>query len=495
MNRFDYERAGAIWLHISSLSSPYGIGTMGRAALDFIDFLSESKIKYWQILPICPIGSGNSPYQSVSSFAGNPLLIDLDLLVEQGLLRKAECETECLDTSEERVRYNSVICSRKKLLRLAFSRRDAAMKQKVKEFSVQNRWLDNFCLFTAISRREGGRPFWLWPNELLKRDENALKRVRGELSEEIMYLEFLQYTFFAQFDAMRAYAKGKGIGLIGDLPIYVAANSADVWENRELFVLGPDAKPKKVAGVPPDAFSAKGQLWGNPIYDWERLKESGYAWWIERLRINLARFDLLRIDHFRAFDSYYAVDADAKDAGNGKWHEGPGKDFFDALKGKLQSLPLIAEDLGELFPSIHTLRDTVSLPGMKVLQFAFYPGFESEHMPHRHRANAVVYTGTHDNDTLRGYVEAQDEATRELIVRYLGCEMGNEVPCLIRSAWASVCFLAVTGMQDLLNLPSEARMNIPGTVSDKNWSWRMKKGTELKPVAEFLKTLAQTYYR
>ncbi|MEG2174813.1 MAG: 4-alpha-glucanotransferase, partial [Oscillospiraceae bacterium] len=420
------KRSSAILLHISSLASPGGIGTLGEAALRFVDFLSETGVKYWQMLPIGPLGPGNSPYQSVSTRAGNTNFIDLEMLVEHGLLTDAQWKEIDWGANPEAVDYERVEAGRAILLRRAFACAPQSILADADAFTAaQSDWMTDYCLFMALKERYHGAPWWEWPKNLATRNPMAMQEARETLTEEMRFWAFGQFCFFWQFARLRAYAACQGVGFIGDLPIYVSADSVDVWANASLFMLNEKGMPSHVAGVPPDGFSDEGQLWGNPLYNWEAMRADGYRWWIDRMRGTLSLFDLVRIDHFRGFESYWAVAADAKTAQTGQWLQGPGMELFDALTSALGPLPVIAEDLGSLTDAVRALLRETNFPGMKVLQFAFTPGIESDYLPHRLIPNSVVYTGTHDNNTLRGWFDTLDAETAAYCREYLSINAGE----------------------------------------------------------------------
>lgn len=489
------KRSAGILLHISSLASPWGIGTMGDAAFRFVDFLHDAGIRFWQVLPLNPVGESRSPYQSESAFAGNPLLLDLEGLVSDGLLGRGEIASIHWGTDPRRVDYAAVSAGRNALLRRAFARATPAMLAQSQSFARRTAWLDDYALFAAIQNDRAGTPFWEWPQALALREEAALEAERKRLAPEISYQIFVQHLFDRQFSSLRDYAARRGVSLIGDLPIYVSEDSADVWANRGLFLLEENGRPALVAGVGPDAFSAEGQRWGNPLYRWEAVAADEWRWWIARLKDAFARFDLVRIDHFRGFESYWAIPATAASAREGEWRKGPGMMFFDTMRFVFGQLPLIAEDLGILTPQVHALREQAGLPGMKVLQFAFNPGAESDYLPHRHVRHAVCCTGTHDNDTLRGWLDSLDTASAAFCRAYLGAEPGGEMDALLRAAWGSACDLTVVPMQDVLGLGTEARMNTPGTVGAHNWSWRMAPDAPFAQAAARLRALGELYFR
>ena len=470
-------RSSGVLLHISSLPSPYGIGTMGRAAYRFVDFLKRSGQSYWQILPICPTSYGDSPYQSFSSFAGNPYFIDLDMLCKEGLLKKEEIVASGLSGDENYVDYEKQYNKRFPLLRLAYERFAKKLTNKFMNFCrSESDWLDDYALFMALKNENDGKPFEQWDKGLKFRRTGSIERAERRLGREMGFYKFLQYKFFEQWSALREYANKNGIKIIGDLPIYVARDSADVWTNPHAFMLDENLAPKLVAGCPPDAFSEDGQLWGNPVYNWSYLKKHGYDFWCRRIARQMKFYDILRIDHFRGFESFYTIPAKNETARGGEWKKGPGMPLFKAIKKKLGDLDIIAEDLGYITPEVAKLLKDSGYPGMKVLQFAFDSREESNYLPHTYKnRNSVVYVGTHDNDTAEGWIESAAKDDVEYAKRYLGLNKKEGYAWgLIRGVAATVSDTAIYTMQDLLSLGSEARMNTP-SVAYGNWRWRMTK--------------------
>lgn len=488
------ERSCGVLAHITSLPSPYGIGTLGKDAEKFVDFLSLAGQKYWQVLPVGPVGFGNSPYQCFSAFAGSPLLIDLDDLVGNGLLTKSECEEADFGADPSYVDFEKVSRVKDRLLNRAFSSfsEDVAYLAFVREEAT---WLDNYALFMAIKEANNGVSWDNWDEGTRFRADDALKKASEDLSDRVNFYKFTQYLFLRQWEKLKRYANKNGVKIIGDIPIYAAYDSADVWANRDLFLLDEGGKPVKVAGVPPDYFSKTGQLWGNPLYDWESLKSVDYVWWVERFKKSAKLFDSVRIDHFRAFDTYYAVPFGEKTAVNGKWETGPGMELFEKVGEALGDYPVIAEDLGEVFESVKVLLRETGFPGMKILQFGFNPGnVDSDHLPHNYPKNAAVYTGTHDNSTMKGWLKAADKNSRNMALRYVKPVLFEPAHwACIRCLYASRAHTVIIPLQDILDLDDKARMNRPGTVAG-NWIWRMKKGVK-KSAVKKLKSLADTYFR
>jgi 4-alpha-glucanotransferase len=490
------ERASGILLPIFSLPSPGGIGTLGRPAYKFMDFLHRAGQRWWQILPVGPTGAGDSPYSGVSTYAGNPMLIDLPLLLEDGLLTREELEAAEASGVGGRVDYDNLAAEKPALLRRAFERGRLRDAEKVRAFAEANRgWLPDFALFLAARERFGNLPWTNWPDAALRRREPAaLERYRGELAGETAFHTYVQYLFHTQWQALKSYGNQLGIRIIGDLPIYVSLDSADVWASPGSFQLGGDGRPTAVAGVPPDYFCAEGQLWGNPLYDWDAMKRDGFGWWIRRVDGAAKRFDAIRIDHFRAFESYWAVPADASTAREGRWVKGPGMDLLAVLTGWFPNLRFIAEDLGLLTPAVHALREASGLPGMKVLEFAF-SGPDNAYLPHSYEPHCVCYTGTHDNDTAVGWYRSAAPAERRFAEAYLGASGVEEVrEALLRAGLGSVAELFIAQMQDWLGLGSEGRVNTPG-VAGGNWRWRLLPGQLTDALADAMRASTYLYGR
>lgn len=489
-------RASGILLPVFSLPGPYGIGTLGNSARQFINFLSDARQKFWQILPLVPPGGGDSPYMSASSFAGNPLLLDLDLLQEEGLLTREELDSARWN-NPDRIDYGWLHQSRMPLFRKAWERgRDRYAPLLDKFLADEADWLPDYALFLALRAHFGGKELADWPDEARLRQPEAMARYRSELAEECRYQAFLQLLFFRQWTAIKAYANSKGISIIGDMPIYVSPDSAEVWSEPELFQLKEDMRPSAVAGVPPDAFTELGQHWGNPLYDWDYHKKTGFAWW-KRRGAQMARlYDVVRIDHFRAFHTYWSIPAGAADARPGHWEKGPGFDLLDALKS-VSGLALIAEDLGALEADALEFINQSGLPGMKVLVFAFDPVGESAYLPHNCPRDAVIYTGTHDTPTFVQWLfEQASPGERDYAFGYLRLRedegFGWGAVC---GAWMSPCRLAIAPLQDLLGLGGDARINTPGTMGPHNWSWRVRAEALNPSVSGKLAKITRTYRR
>ncbi len=469
------KRESGILLHITSLDGKYGIGTLGNESYRFVDFLKKSAIKIWQVLPLVPTSFGNSPYQSYSAFAGNPLLINLDELIEMELLQIEDLAPMAIEIESFYIDYSSVEKTKIPLLQKAFQK--FIVKKEYSEdfrsFCMQNSfWLDDFSLFMAFKEYYNQAPLNLWDKTIKKREKSTMEYYSQRLKSSVEYYKFVQFIFFKQWNSLKKYAQQKGIKIMGDIPIYVSLDSADVWSNPELFQLDSELKPEFVAGVPPDYFSKTGQLWGNPLYNWEANKLEDYQWWFSRIRFHFEMFDMVRIDHFRAFSKYWSIPYIEETAINGNWETAPGYDFFKTLELNHGKLNIIAEDLGIITPDVEELRDAFSFPGMKILQFAFDKDSKNAYLPHNYDSNFVVYTGTHDNDTTLGWWQTLSEDQQQYILEYLGKSSDSITWSLIRLAWSSIARIAIVPMQDLLNLDSKHRMNVPGTC-EHNWRWKM----------------------
>ena len=495
-----FERSSGILFHPTSLPGKYGIGTLGKEAYAFIDFLKKSRQKLWQIFPLGPTGYGDSPYQSFSSFAGNPYLIDFDLLIEAHLLSEEDLRDVFFGDNEEYIDYGAIYNQKYPLLRRAYenfkSSDNHEMRENLEHFKRENAsWLNDYSLYISLKNHFNGLPWNEWAHDIKNREHGAMEHYRNELADDIEYHNFIQFLFFKQWGDVKRYANENGIKIIGDIPIFVAADSSDAWANPEIFLFDEERKPVKVAGVPPDYFSATGQLWGNPLYNWQKLKESNYSWWVERVRANLSTCDIIRIDHFRGFEAYWAVPYGDDTAINGQWEPGPGIDLFNAIKSQLGELPIIAEDLGLMTQGVIDLREATGFPGMKILGFAFDSGEENDYLPHTYTKNCVVYTGTHDNDTLIGWFQKAKEEDRQFARDYLNSRSDDEIHWdAIRGAWSSVANMAISPVQDFLGLGSEARINTPG-VAAGNWQWRLKHGVLTDELAERIAKLTKVYSR
>ncbi|SHJ42487.1 4-alpha-glucanotransferase [Malonomonas rubra DSM 5091] len=466
-------RKSGILLHPTSLPGQQPIGTLGKEAYDFIDWLVEANQSVWQILPLGPIGHGNCPYSCYSAFAGNPLLINFAKLVEAGDLLDHEVPKPAAASNQ--VNFTSAV-NQTSLLRIAAERFNKTAtplrRQQFEQFCREQAfWLNDYCFFEAMRQLQQNRSWQQWPEEIRQRQEHALHKWGIQLQDEIAWHKYLQFIFFEQWFELKNYANSKGIEIFGDLPIFVAENSADVWTNRHLFHLDEKDQPTMVAGVPPDYFSKTGQRWGNPLYNWQRMAEDNYSWWLARFRWNLQLFDLIRVDHFRGFAACWAIPAEEETAVNGNWQKVPGEQLFSLLREEFNPLPIVAEDLGVITPDVEKLRDNYELPGMKILQFAFDSGPKNPYLPHNHLPNSVIYTGTHDNDTSAGWWSSLDSQSKQQVRNYLKRPCDDMPWALIEAALVSVAKLAIIPLQDILELDSSARMNRPGIAHD-NWLWR-----------------------
>lgn len=491
-------RKSGVLLPVSAIPSKYGIGAFSREAYTFIDLLETAGQSYWQILPLGPTGYGDSPYQSFSTFAGNPYYIDLEALIEEGLLTRAECDAYDFGDDDGYVDYEKIYLSRFKVLKKAFQNSQIETDAAYQSFVEENAWwLPDYALYMAVKNAFGGKSWAEWDEDIKLREPAAMKKYSETYAEEVSFYQFQQYLFAKQWFALKAYANKKKIQIIGDIPIYVAFDSSDTWANPELFQLDKELTPTAVAGCPPDAFSATGQLWGNPLYRWDYHKKTDYEWWMKRIGYCYKLYDVVRIDHFRGFDEYYSIPYGDETAEFGHWEKGPGYDIFKTMKAKLGRKAVIAEDLGFLTKSVINLVKKTGYPGMKILQFAFDSREESDYLPHNYTHNCVVYTGTHDNDTTLGWYRELDKADKAFCERYLnlGPCKGKDVQWeFIRAALASVADLAVVPMQDYLGLGSEARINTPSTLGG-NWQWRMKKGAFTKELAKQMRSMTELYGR
>lgn len=492
-------RKCGVLMPIASLNGKYGIGTLGKSAYEFVDMLKLAGQTYWQILPLGPTSYGDSPYQSFSTFAGNPYFIDIEMLIAEGLLTKQEADACDFGSDEENTDYGKIYEARFDLLQKAFKRSKVFETDEYLKFEKENAfWLDDYALYMAVKNSFGGVSYIEWDEPIRKREEKALSEYKEKYSDEIDFYKFLQYLFIKQWKALKTYANDKGIKIIGDIPIYVAFDSSDTWANPNLFQIDSQGYPTAVAGCPPDAFSATGQLWGNPLYDWNYHKETEYSWWISRIRHCFDIYDVVRVDHFRAFDAYYSIPYGDTTAEFGGWKKGPGFAFFKAVRAALGEVDMIAEDLGFLTDSVFELVRRTGYPGMKVLQFAFDSREDSDYLPHNYISNTVVYTGTHDNDTTVGWFKSIKEADRQMALDYLNqkeLSSDKEIAfAFIKLAMSSVSKICIIPMQDYLALGSEARINYPSTVGG-NWQWRMKKGAFTKELAAEMYDMASLYAR
>lgn len=487
-------RKAGILMHISSLPSPYGIGTLGKEAYRFVDFLQKAGQSYWQVLPVCPTNYGDSPYQSNSAFAGNPYFIDLDTLCDEGLLKKSEIENYFFGDNPLVIDYKRMFDFRYPALRKAFARFEK--NDDYNRFVEENKfWLDDYALFMSVKECHHFRCWLYWDEDIRYLRPEAEQAYREKLQRSIEFYYFVQYEFYKQWYALKRYANDRNIKIIGDMPIYVALDSAEVWRTPELFELDENRIPERVAGCPPDAFSEKGQLWGNPLYNWELMEQQGYDWWIKRIDMSFKLYDKVRIDHFRGFESYYTIPYGREDATVGKWEKGPGMKLFNAVKNALGDVDIIAEDLGFLTEEVHQLLQDSGYPGMRVLQFAFDPYGDSFYMPHNLKPNCVAYTGTHDNDTFTGWYASTRGAEREFVNSYLGVKRKTEAAgAAIRMLMASCAELVIIPIQDYLAQGSESRMNTPSTVGE-NWRYRVLETDITDELADKIAHITSTFRR
>lgn len=487
------KRSSGILLPIFSLPGSFGLGTLGQEARDFVDFLAQSGQTWWQILPLTPTGGGNSPYTSVSTLAGNPWMIDPSVLFMQNLLSQEELAAATLPISSE-IDYQAVSLTREPMLRAAFGRGWMQSEAAVQTFVRQNPWVENYALYMACKAYFDGVSWLDWPEDIRERTPESITKYSILLSRDVAYHTYVQYLFFTQYSALKTYANEKGVSIIGDLPIYVSLDSADVWSERTEFLLEEDGHPTLVAGVPPDYFCEDGQLWGNPLYNWAHQKENGFGWWIRRIEGLSKLCDAIRIDHFRGLDEYWAVPADAETAKEGTWQPGPGMDLLGVLTSWFPQVTYIAEDLGILTQGVHQLRDQAGLPGMRVLEFAF-SGPDNLYLPHQYPHHCICYTGTHDNDTILGWFESTTPDEQSFALAYLGSDDGEHLrQAMLRCGHASVAVLFVAQMQDYLALGSEARTNVPG-VAEGNWTWRLVPGQIPDDLATQIHNLTARYSR
>ena len=491
------KRSSGVLMHITSLPGQFGIGTFGKSAYEFVDFLEETKQTYWQILPLTTTSYGDSPYQSFSAVAGNLNLIDFSLLKEDGLLEESDYVKVNFGENPEKVDYALLFEARRPILEKAVANtsKNSEVLAEIEKFEAENSsWLADYAEYMAIKESFGYKSFIHWDEDIKKGEETAREKYRTELQDSIRYYTVTQYFFFKQWLALKEYANEKGIKIIGDMPIYVSADSVEMWTMPELFKVDANNEPLYVAGCPADDFSPTGQLWGNPIYDWEKHKEQGFSWWIYRVQESFKIYDVLRIDHFKGFSDFWQIDKDAENAVNGTWEAGPGIELFQKIKEQLGDLPIIAENLGFIDEKAEKLLDDSGYPGMKILQFAF-PGEDNLDRPHHYTQNSVAYTGTHDNDVVNGWYEKLSESEKELVSEYLNCRNEEKITeAMIRGIYSSVSDYAIVTMQDLLDKDATSRMNVPSTVGG-NWEWRMLAEDLTEERKEFLRNITVRYSR
>lgn len=496
LSKSELTRGAGILLPITSLPSAYGIGTLGVAAYRFVDLLIDLRQKYWQVLPLGPTSFGDSPYQAFSAFAGNPYLIDLDALVEEGLLSFQEVRSYNWGNRDDDVDYAILFENRFSVLETAFSHFDCE-EEKFKVFcELQKPWLEGYSFYMALKTFSDNKEWPLWQPKIRDRDEEELGKHRTLLKDNILFWKFCQYKFFEQWDKLKNYANTHGIQIIGDIPLYIALDSADVWEHRELFQISSDGQLQNVAGCPPDAFSDDGQKWGNPLYDWKTIEENDFTWWKNRIKANMKIYDVIRFDHFIGVVRYYSIPANDSNARNGRWEKGPGKKLTDAIEGVLGNSKMIAEDLGVSVPGVKKLIQKTEWPGMKILQFAFNGDTDSEYLPHNFKnSNIVVYGGTHDNETLVGFYRDKTEYELAFLYEYLNINKKEEIPdAIIRIGYSSIANVVIFQMQDLLKLGNEARMNLPSTIG-ANWKWRVFENCLSEERRSWIRTMATIYSR
>jgi len=497
-----FERSSGILLHISSLSGDGGIGTFGKEAYKFVDFLKKSGQKLWQILPLGTTSYGDSPYQSFSAFAGNPYFIDLEPLIDRGCLTRQEEEVTDLGENREYIDYEKLYKNKFKLLKKAYLNENNFFLEEIEKFREKNiYWIDDYALFMALKDKNNGKEWIKWVKEEKFAHINTLKKYRIELKSEIDYYIYLQYLFYTQWEKLKKYANENEVKIIGDLPIFISGDSADAWLKTELFLFDEEKNMKVVAGCPPDYFSSTGQLWGNPLYNWKIMRRRGYSWWIERMRAAFELYDIVRIDHFRGFDSYWEIPATAKTAKTGRWAKGPGIEIFKTIKNELGDLPIIAEDLGFLTEGVKKLLKDSGYPGMKILEFAFDSNKENGYLPHKYSKNSVAYTGTHDNDTIIGWYKNEKKDIKEYVKKYLmkylklkkiNEEKINDI--FIEALWKSNSNLTIVQMQDFLGIDNRGRMNIPSTLGN-NWKWRLKGDELTDELSKKIKEITVKYCR
>ncbi len=490
-------RGNGVILPIFSLPSNYGIGTFGKAAYEACDFLSDASIRYWQILPLGQTSYGDSPYQSFSSFAGNPYFIDLDMLIEDGLLKSEDLDNLNFGDNERYVDYGIQYNLRYRILEKAYKNASSDLKKDIEKFKEkESEWLIDYATFMAIKHERFDVSWLEWEDELKNRDLDAINKFQKENSDLIDFYIFIQYEFFSQWEKLRAYANRKNIEIIGDLPIYVALDSCDSWVNSDILTLDPDSKePTKVGGAPPDAYSEDGQLWGNPLYNWEKMRENGYEFWIKRIKASLKLYDILRLDHFRGFQAYYAIPFGDDNARFGQWEEAKGYELFDKIVEQFPKAKFIAEDLGYITKEVDMLKDHYGFPGMNVIQFSFSKDFTSNYLPHNYEKNSVVYASTHDSDTLQGFLDQADDDLNSLIDRYFDIEDKDTRRLkIIRALMASVSDVAIFEIQDFLGLGNDSKINSPSTIGN-NWKWRSKKEDFSDKLASDIKNMSKIYGR
>lgn len=493
----ELSRGAGLLLPVSSLPSPYGIGTFGKAGFDFVDLLVEAKQKYWQVLPLGPTSYGDSPYQSFSAFAGNPYFIDIDTLISEGLLEQSEVDEHFWGDEDDKVDYEAIYNSRFVILKKAFVRSHHQKEEKYIQFCNDNSyWINDYSLYMAIKNHFDNKEWLLWEEDIRFREPNTVKKYEKELKGEVEFWKFCQFKFYEQWFNLKAYANKKGIQIIGDIPLYVAMDSSDVWVHGDLFELDERKRPINIAGVPPDFFSETGQRWGNPLYDWDKMEQNDFDWWRKRMQSSSKLYDVVRIDHFIGIVRYFRIPAECETAEHGRYKKGPGNKLTKVIKESIGDAKIIAEDLGVMIPSVRKLMDHNGFPGMKILQFAFNSGSNNEYLPHNYNSsNTVVYGGTHDNQTIVGYLKTMDKVEEEYALEYLDVKRKKDIPdAIIKAAYASNAAVAIFQVQDILKLDDRARMNLPSSLGG-NWQWRMTEGQLTEECIKRLNKLADTYGR
>ena len=498
MTQESFDRSAGILMPVSSLPAPYGIGTFGKSAYELVDKLVEARQKYWQVLPIGPTSFGDSPYASFSAFAGNPYFIDLDILIEEGLIERNYVNSFMWNLEDKYVDYGLIYNSRFKVLRTAFENSNHFETEEYKKFLEENEfWLEDYCIYSACKNKFSGTAWFDWDEDIKFRKKEALNNIKEELADEIDFYKFIQFKFYEQWNKLKSYANDKNIEIIGDIPIYVAYDSVDVWQNTDMFQLDEELNPKSVAGVPPDAFSETGQRWGNPIYNWKKIEEDNFSWWRKRMEHSAKLYDVIRIDHFIGMVKYYSIHAKDEDARNGKWQKGPGMKLIKAINESIGDKKIVAEDLGVKIPEVAEVLEKSGYPGMKVLEFAFDGDRKNGHLPYNWDKNIVAYGGTHDNDTLVGYFTGLEWWELGYIREYMECRNGtieDLVDKIFTTAYASVANVVVFQMQDVLKVGNIGRMNLPSSMGT-NWRWRMLPGEFSPEKIERLRYLCDIYGR
>ncbi|WP_455715988.1 4-alpha-glucanotransferase [Anaerosporobacter sp.] len=490
-------RGAGLLLPVSSLPSPYGIGAFGKAAFDFVDLLVKAKQKYWQVLPLGPTSYGDSPYQSFSAFAGNPYFIDIDSLISEGLLKKSEVEEHFWGNDENKVDYEAIYNSRFVILKKAFERSNHQTQKEYIQFCEENSyWVGDYSLYMAIKNHFDNKEWLLWEEDIRFRKPEAVKRFEKELKDDVDFWKFCQFKFYEQWFKLKDYANEKGIQIIGDIPLYVAMDSSDVWVHGDLFELDERKKPINIAGVPPDCFSPTGQRWGNPLYDWDKMEQDDFDWWRKRMQASAKLYDVVRIDHFIGIVRYFRIPAECETAERGNFKKGPGKKLTKVIMESIGDAKIIAEDLGLIIPSVRNLMNSTGFPGMKILQFAFNGDPNNEYLPHNyHSSNTVVYGGTHDNQTVVGRLKTIDKSEEEYTLKYLDIKRKKDIPdAMVKVAYASIAAVAICQVQDILKLDDSARMNLPSSLGG-NWQWRMTQGQLTEECIQNLNRLATIYGR